>query len=141
MDMLKLGQLYLQRGEWNGKRIFAPEYVDQAWAPGPNKSYGLHWWIGDAAYAGTPYYYANGFKGQRLFIFPAWNLVVALNASLPVNEERDVVRLVVRGAVEAVGQGPDEGAAGEAALKDKEAAGFRGEVRTQQDNQDAPRRF
>lgn len=142
MDILKLGQLYLQRGEWNGRRIFAADYPDLAWTPGPNKSYGLHWWIGDAGYAGTPYFYANGFKGQRIFVFPAWSLVVALAASLPPNEEREVVRLVVRGVVEAVGKGADAAdAPAEAAFKDRESAGFRGEVRVQQDNQDAPRRF
>ena len=37
MDMAKVGQLYLQRGDWNGRRIFDANFVDLAWEPGPNK--------------------------------------------------------------------------------------------------------
>jgi CubicO group peptidase (beta-lactamase class C family) len=141
MDMLKLGQLYVQGGEWNGQRIFAPEYPALAWTAGPNKAYGLHWWIADPAVFGTPYYWAQGFKGQRIFVFPEWRMVVAVVASLPGEEEPAVMRIVVRGLVEAVRAGASADPAAEAALKQKQAAGFRGETRVKQDNQDAPRRF
>jgi CubicO group peptidase (beta-lactamase class C family) len=139
MDMLKLGQLYVQEGEWNGTRIFDAAYVKEAVQPGPNKSYGLHWWIGDAGFAGTPYYYANGFKGQRIFVFPAWRLVVALSASVG-DDERAMVGTVVRGVIDAQARGADADAAGEALLRAKEKAGFRGQVRVKQENQDSPRR-
>jgi CubicO group peptidase (beta-lactamase class C family) len=139
MDMLKLGQLYVQQGEWNGKRLFDAEYVEEATQSGPNKSYGLHWWIGDAKFAGTPYFYANGFKGQRIFVFPAWRLVVALAAS--VDDERTLVGIVVRGVIDAVAKGADADADSDAMLEKKEAAGFHGAIHAKQANQDAPRRF
>lgn len=141
MDMLKLGQLYVQGGEWNGRRIFAPEYPALAWTAGPNKAYGLHWWSADPAVFGTPYYWAQGFKGQRIFVFPEWRMVVAVVASLPGEDEPAVMRIVVRGLVEALRAGASADAAADAALKQKQAAGFRGETRVKQDNQDAPRGF
>lgn len=139
MDMLKLGQLYVQQGEWNGKRIFDASYVQDATQPGPNKSYALHWWIGDAKFAGTPYFYASGFKGQRIFVFPAWHLVVALVAS--VDDERTLVGIVVRGVIDAVAKGADADSGSDAVLKKKEAVGFHGSIQAKQANQDAPRRF
>ena len=141
MDMLKLGQLYLQGGEWNGKRVFAADYPAQAWTAGPNKAYGLHWWIADPAVFGTPYFWAQGFKGQRIFVFPEWRLVVAQVASLPGEEEAPVARIVVRGLVEALKAGGAGDPAAQAQLKQKEAAGFRGETRVAQSPQDTPRRF
>jgi len=139
MDMLKLGQLYMQQGEWNGKRIFDASYVQEATQPGPNKSYALHWWIGDAKFAGTPYFYASGFKGQRIFVFPAWHLVVALVAS--VDDEKTLAGIVVRGVIDAVAKGTDADTGSDAVLKKKEAAGFHGSIQAKQANQDAPRRF
>jgi hypothetical protein len=134
--------LYLQKGEWNGQRIFDAAFVDLAWAPGPNNRYALHWWIGSAPEAGDiPYAVAVGFKGQRLYVFPTMRMVVALTASLPGAEERTVNGLVVGALVAASKQlaAPEQGGSG-AALVAKQTKGFRGETRVFQDPyQDTPR--
>jgi len=142
MDMAKVGQLYLQKGDWNGRVIFDSIFVALAWEPGPNKAYALHWWIGSAAQAqGVPYFAASGFKGQRIFVFPTLRLVVAMTASLPDTEARAISSLVVGAVVKAA----KDGAAADtndapAILVARQKRGFQGETRIAQEEQDAPRR-
>lgn len=140
MDMLKLGQLYLQHGQWNGKAIFAPEYREMAWAPGVSERYGLHWWRGRVN--GIQVFFANGYKGQRIYIFPALNAVVAIVSSVTGQEETAVTAEVTKAVVEAANK---EGSAiadeGDAQLLKEQARGFDGETRIRQDMQDSPRKF
>jgi CubicO group peptidase (beta-lactamase class C family) len=86
-DMLKVGQLVLAGGAWNGKQIVPPDWVARATTPmlaiDGNRSYGYHWYMGEAA-AGTPprshHWVAGiGWGGQRLFVLPGLDLVVAIN--------------------------------------------------------------
>jgi len=139
MDMLKIGQLYLQKGEWNGIRIFDEKYPALAWTPGVSNRYGLHWWIGKVK--GVPFYFANGFKGQRIYVFPSLSVVAALTSSLPNKEEAEVPLSIVTAIIESVDAASPAGAESDAKLLQMEKAGFRGETRVRQDNQDAPRRF
>ena len=143
MDMAKFGQLYLQKGEWNGTRVFSPEFLEDAWRPGPNPAYGLHWWIGSHPSArGAPYYFANGFKGQRIYIFPTLDAVVVMSASLPGNEESVVTPMVIKALADSIAAGADSAdLQTDARLKTIETRGFRGEIRVFQENQDDPRRF
>ncbi|MCG2593784.1 beta-lactamase family protein [Ramlibacter sp. XY19] len=143
MDMAKLGQLYLQKGEWNGHRIFASEYLDAAWTAGPNAAYGLHWWIGSHANAGgTRYFFANGFKGQRIYVFPEHDAVVVVVASLPGREESTVMPLVIKALADSVAKGVDApDSKTDIRLDALAKAGFRGVIRVPQENQDDPRRF
>lgn len=140
MDMLKIGQLYLQKGEWNGTRIFDEKYPDLAWTAGISKRYGLHWWIGNVK--GVPFYFASGFKGQRIYVFPSLRIIAAMAASLPGKEDAivplDVVTAIIESA-DAPTSGNREDA--DAKLLQLQKAGFRGETRIRQDGQDAPRRF
>jgi len=82
-DLLKFGQLYLQRG-WSGNRSVVPEgWVDQATRPqfawrrtfGPlsHVTYGMLWWVSDAAPAA---FYAWGYGGQFVYVVPSRDLVV-----------------------------------------------------------------
>lgn len=149
MDMLKIGQLYLQKGEWNGARIFDTGYPELAWAPGVSNRYGLHWWIGRVK--GVPFYFANGYKGQRIYVFPSLRIVAALTSSLPGKEEAIVPLNVVTAIIESTeARQPVERAStadattatdADAKLLDFQKAGFHGETRIRQDNQDSPRRF
>ena len=143
IDMAKLGQLYLQQGEWNGKQIFAASFPAIAWQAGVSPAYALHWWVGNNAAAnGVTYFYANGFKGQRIYVFPTHRAVVTVISSLPSREENAVMPLVIRALTESVAQGKEPADSSiDARLKEQQAAGFRGETRVFQDNQDAPRRF
>lgn len=85
-DMLKLGQLYLDGGVWNGKRLIDQRWIDASVARhttfGPNHDYGHAWHlhdfrVGDHAYSG---YAAEGNGGQFVIVVPELELVVAITA-------------------------------------------------------------
>lgn len=143
MDMAKVGQLYLQDGEWNGRRIFGPGFRDLAWTPGVDRLYALHWWVSGAHEAkGVRYFFASGFKGQRIYVFPTLRLVAALTASLPGNEERYVTSLIASALGDALDQGDTSNpSATLATLASVQEKGFSGETRVFQEDQDHPRRF
>ena len=80
-DWAKFGLLYLNRGEWNGERIFSESWSDYVSKPtiNSNGTYGAHFWLNaEAKYADIPtdLYSVNGFQGQRIFIIPSKDLVV-----------------------------------------------------------------
>jgi CubicO group peptidase (beta-lactamase class C family) len=86
IDMLKFGQLYLQRGIWNGKALLSAGWVDKAYVSqiAPRRDhlryysgYSNFWWHG--RHRSSPKnIMANGWKGQRISIFPELGLVVTL---------------------------------------------------------------
>lgn len=80
-DWAKLGLVYLHKGNWNGTQVFAPEWVDYSTTPAKssNGRYGAHIWLNQNEYypdLPKDIYSANGFQGQRVFVFPSHNLVV-----------------------------------------------------------------
>ena len=82
-DMAKLGELYLNKGEWQGKQIVHPRWVQastKSWVDtdDPNLGYGYYWWIDKP----TKSFVAIGYGGQMIWVNPAKNLVVAV-ASIP----------------------------------------------------------
>lgn len=139
MDMLKLGQLYVQKGVWNGRKVFDPGYPALASAPGVSPRYGLHWWIGVRSdNAGAEQYAAIGFKGQRIYVFPGLGIVVAVVSSLPAQEESQLAGAILKAIRESVAQaGAGDGARAE--LDRLLRAGFRGETRMNQTVQDTPK--
>lgn len=80
-DMAKFGNLVLNYGEYDGKRIVSEDYVRasvslQAKVPDyvSNYDYGYQTWIGED---GSLYTF-NGMFGQNVFIFPHTGVVVAV---------------------------------------------------------------
>jgi len=82
-DLLKFGQLFLQRG-WSGDASVVPEsWVDSVTRPqfawrtvmGPLQrvTYGMLWWVSDANPAA---YFAWGYGGQFVYVVPSRDLVV-----------------------------------------------------------------
>ena len=45
-DMARIGQLMLNGGEWDGKRIVSPEWLQESILPRRSSSYGYQWWTG-----------------------------------------------------------------------------------------------
>ncbi len=85
-DIAKFGQLYLQRGKWNGKQILPAEWVDQATSKqvsngsDPNKDwdqgYGFQFWrCRHGAYRG------DGKDGQFCIVLPEQDAVIAITAN------------------------------------------------------------
>ena len=80
-DMARFGQLYLNGGTWNGKRLVSKSWIETSWKRHvpelPERwtqrgSYGLLWWISKD----QRYYYASGANGQRIAIFPDQDMVL-----------------------------------------------------------------
>ena len=81
-DMLKLGQLYMNKGIYNGVRVVSEEWINKASSfkittngvePfGPD--YGYFWWIGNVGKHG--YFFANGYGGQFIVVVPDLKLIV-----------------------------------------------------------------
>ena len=83
-DWARLGNLYLQRGVWNGERILPEDFVKfvstvaPAWQADQRPVYGGFFWInGDGTFpVSKEVYYMNGAGGQRTVIIPSHDLVV-----------------------------------------------------------------
>jgi CubicO group peptidase (beta-lactamase class C family) len=82
-DYMKLAQLYLSGGIWNGKRIVTADWVRRSTEPrypmGPVWRYGSLWWMGEYRYGArmVRYYFAAGNGGQVSLAIPDLDLVVA----------------------------------------------------------------
>lgn len=92
-DMAKLGQLFLQLGEWNGRRILPADYVADATRPqnagGPPASmpYGLMWWLLPHE-APRRTFLASGYGGQLIWVHPPLALVVAATSAISADSQR-----------------------------------------------------
>lgn len=78
-DMARIGQLMLQRGLWNGRRIISEEWVAQSTAIHADQDegpYGYYWWIKPEYGA----YTAAGHGGNYIYVLPARNMVIVLTA-------------------------------------------------------------
>lgn len=77
-DMAKLGQLYLQKGCWNGVQIVPRWWVEEstslkAEVPAEGAyGYGYHVWLG----MHKDSYLFNGMFGQNVAVYPEWDAVV-----------------------------------------------------------------
>jgi CubicO group peptidase (beta-lactamase class C family) len=85
-DMLKVGQLALAGGAWQGKQIVPADWVKQITTPAVkiegSLSYGYHWYIYDNMVDSHRQYWFGGigWGGQRLYVFPLLDLVIAMNS-------------------------------------------------------------
>lgn len=93
----ELGQLLLNKGGINGKRLFFEEYYEQSireyscggfpeCAP-----YGLGWWIGKDLE--IPYFFASGFGGQYLIIIPQKKMIISILSDMdrPHSENKTII--------------------------------------------------
>lgn len=102
-DMAKFGQLLLQKGEWNGRQIVSPSWVEEATSlqiksndPGNplpkelndwEQGYGYQFWRGR-----NNTYRADGLGGQFIIVLPEKDAVVVLtSAAVNTQEELNLV--------------------------------------------------
>jgi CubicO group peptidase (beta-lactamase class C family) len=85
-DIAKLGQLYLQRGEWNGAQLIAQDWIAEATSkhvetakqqqnPDWRQGYGFQFWMSRHGYRG------DGAFGQFCVVLPEHDMVVATTAA------------------------------------------------------------
>jgi CubicO group peptidase (beta-lactamase class C family) len=72
VDFVKLGVLYLQGGEWEGRRILPPDWVDRSTSPQAAPHYGYWWWVEPGGA-----FMARGNHGQFVYVDPRREVVVA----------------------------------------------------------------
>ncbi|MEM9361506.1 MAG: serine hydrolase [Bacteroidota bacterium] len=80
-DWARFGQLYLNKGVWNGNTIFDASWVDYITEVTEDSEgqYGAHFWLNAGGiYPDVPkdLFSANGFQGQHVFVIPSKELVV-----------------------------------------------------------------
>ncbi len=85
-DLMKLGQVFLAGGHWNGKQIISKEWVERSLEPHshfPDHDYGYGWHLGEYKVGGRTYRRAeaNGNGGQLVIIIPDLDMVVMFTAA------------------------------------------------------------
>jgi CubicO group peptidase (beta-lactamase class C family) len=86
-DLLKIAQLYLNGGSWQGKRI-----VDEAWVRASTQpharidddtEYGYLWWLKSFKSGGKSYpaFFMSGNGGNKVLAFPKLDLAVVITST------------------------------------------------------------
>jgi CubicO group peptidase (beta-lactamase class C family) len=105
-DLLKLGQLFLQRGRSAGTSVVPEAWVDGATRPQfswrtsfgvqQGLSYGLLWWVSDAEPAA---FLAWGYGGQFVYVVPSLELVVVATTDWRGLSDPDALARAVLGVI------------------------------------------
>ena len=86
-DLVKLGQLYLDGGSWNGKRIVSAEWVARSISPHANAredtDYGYLFWLQTFHVAGRDFkcFAMYGAGRNKVYVFPQERLVVVVTTT------------------------------------------------------------
>jgi len=76
-DMAKIGQLFLQKGQWEGEQIVPREWVEEATTIQMTSStedpYGYGWWLSPET---EGVYRAAGRLGQNIIVLPSLNTIL-----------------------------------------------------------------
>ncbi|WP_337966342.1 serine hydrolase [uncultured Flavobacterium sp.] len=88
-DMIKFGELYLNEGKWNRKRVLSKKWVEDSFKnylvlenTEDKNGYGYLWWHNSYQVKGknTATIEARGAGGQYIFVVPSLNAVVAITS-------------------------------------------------------------
>ncbi|TAI47823.1 serine hydrolase domain-containing protein [Flagellimonas allohymeniacidonis] len=103
-DLLKFGQLYLNKGQWNGKQILSKSWVEESFEKHvqlqdvrDKNQYGYLWWHDTYTINGREIesIEARGAGGQFIFILPALESVVVITSGNfrngKGNQSRDIL--------------------------------------------------
>jgi CubicO group peptidase (beta-lactamase class C family) len=93
-DFMKLAQLHVNGGTWNGRRVLTPEWGRRSTSPlykfseTSRASYGYLWWIYDYPYKGRTVraYFASGNGWQHAIGIPELDLVIGFYAGNYLDE-------------------------------------------------------
>lgn len=78
-DMLKLGILYLQQGQWQGEQLLPTGWVQQMTSRHASSAagdYGYYFWLRQLD--GVAYYTAEGDGGQYIAVFPDLEMIIVM---------------------------------------------------------------
>jgi CubicO group peptidase (beta-lactamase class C family) len=86
-DLLKLGQLYLNAGVWNGQRVISADWIARSISPHANAredtDYGYLWWLQVFHVGGRDYkcFAMYGTGGNKVYVFPRERLVAVVTTT------------------------------------------------------------
>lgn len=84
IDMMKIGQMVLDKGKWNGRQIISESWFDESFQTYTRSNfnpydYGYMWWKKEIG--GYQSIFAWGFGGQYIFIFPELEGVIVITST------------------------------------------------------------
>jgi len=96
-DMAKIGQLFLQRGRWEDRRILSETWIQTATKAHVDRTvnrdhYGYAWWVKGDDYPGM--FEAVGRGGQRINVWPSKDLVLVFTGG--GFEPGDLARFILK---------------------------------------------
>ena len=86
-DLLKLGQLYLNRGKWKGNQVIPEHWVEVSTRPhvriDDQTEYGYLWWLKDFGSADQyyPAFFMTGTGGNKVVVLPDLDIVTVLTST------------------------------------------------------------
>src|SRR5205814_7249647 len=84
---LKIAQLYLNGGTWNGKRIINEEWIKQSTQPhaeiNDHQEYGYLWWLQSFKNSDTSYqaFFTSGNGGNKIVDLPTLDMAVVITST------------------------------------------------------------
>lgn len=102
-DMAKIGQLFLNGGEYDGVRVVSSEWVRESTRAHVRNTgspdYGFQWWCGDYRSSDgiVTTFLASGHGGQAIYVFPTLDMVVVLVNQVFDNPFGDVNNMAILG--------------------------------------------
>ena len=98
-EMLKIGQLVLDNGKWDGKQIVSQKWIEQSTSfkinSGQMFGYGYLWWLVESqTKPGLKVIIATGISGQHIVIVPQIKLAVVTTADNMDKEPEFLLRMI-----------------------------------------------
>ena len=88
-DLARIGYLMLRGGEWDGRQIISPEWVEASTSPvvpdvvpdndRSDTGYGYQWWVPVHENGETRVFAGNGYGGQFIHVVPEYDLISVFN--------------------------------------------------------------
>ena len=82
-DLLKIGQLYLNDGNWKGKQLVSANWVKKSTTPkvkiDDKTEYGYLWWISE--FDNEKAFYMTGTGGNKVVVLPKLNSVIVITST------------------------------------------------------------
>ncbi len=104
MDFAKIGRLYLNKGNWNGRQIVSKSWVEQSLDMADHKNYGIYsyqWWhtVDNIDGKRTPSgdFFAEGILGQFVYVYPQKKvIIIRLGKKDGINDWAYVMKEIAR---------------------------------------------
>ncbi|OZG75259.1 hypothetical protein BTA51_02420 [Hahella sp. CCB-MM4] len=95
-DWIKMGQLIINKGVWNGKQLISEQWIEEMKSPGVSNYYGGQLWLNDMGIwvldLPKDTISLRGHRGQYLVVIPSKNIVVARFGAYGSEVNQDINR-------------------------------------------------